>query len=248
MRQKIRLYTNADLKENNAIELNKEQSHYISSVMRQKEGHIVSLFNAACGEWDAIINYISKKNSSLTVTTQTRTPQKEPDLWLLFAPVKNTGVSLIVQKATELGVSKIIPITTERTIVRKINKERIEAIAIEASEQSERISIPKVLDIVSLKDILSEFPEDRKLIFCDESGNGEEAKKILLNQQKGKYAVIVGPEGGFSEAEQQVISSLDNSLPIGLGPRILKADTAVIAALSCVQMLLGDWHIAPKFE
>lgn len=248
MRQKIRLYINADLKENNAIELSKEQSHYMSSVMRQKEGYVVSLFNAACGEWDAVINYISKKNANLTVTKQTKVPHNEPDLWLLFAPVKNTGVSLIVQKATELGVSKIIPITTERTIVRKVNKERLESIAIEASEQSERISVPEVVDIVSLKEILSDFPADRKLIFCDESGNGEEAKKILLNQQKGKYAVVVGPEGGFSAAEQSAISSLDNSLPIGLGPRILKADTAVIAALSCVQMLLGDWNIAPKFE
>lgn len=244
----IRLYVPQSLATGGAVTLNESQSHYLLHVMRHKEGDEVAVFNAQDGEWRARIVSLSKKSVSVNVESCSRAPALEPDLWLLFAPVKNDALHTIVEKATELGASKLIPVLTERTIVRHVNQEKLYKNAVEAAEQCERLSVPEVAPLIDLTKILASWLEDRTLIYCDETGQGENARTVLAALTPRPMAVLIGPEGGFTVQEQQRISSRPFAKPVGLGPRILRADTAAIVALAAVQMMLGDWDKRPDFR
>ncbi|MCD6035631.1 MAG: hypothetical protein K0R63_1372 [Rickettsiales bacterium] len=232
-----------------SLTLPPEQSHYLVNVMRQEEGAILHIFHPEHGEWEATLIHAHKKHTGLSLGKQRRQPSPEPDVWLLFAPVKNAALQTIVEKATELGVSGLQPVITEHTIAHKVNTEKLEIYAIEAAEQCERLSIPTIFPPASLESVLAGWSRKRKLIFCDESGEGNSAQETLSTLPKGEpYAVLIGPEGGFSMREQEHLRQLPFSLAIGLGPRILRADTAAITALSCLQMHIGDWDKQPRFK
>ncbi len=241
----IRLYIIEELSQNCQISLNEAQAHYLFKVMRRKVGDEILLFNGINGLWISQITEIGKNSCVLIVKELIKPQEIGIDFYLCYAPVKNTTTSFIVQKATELGVSKIKAINTKYTIVNKINKERLEKVAIEAAEQCERLTIPIIDEIISLKDLLKTWDINRILFFCDESGKGENiitcVNKIAKKSLNSTCAIIIGPEGGFSEEERDLLNSYSFVQPVSLGPRILKSDTAIISALSIVAAILGDW-------
>lgn len=242
----LRLYVPDALTESAQITLNKNQHHYLARVMRRTISDKLTLFNGKDGEWQARI--ISQDKETVTrVESQLRKQEHKPDIWLLFAPVKNAKPEWIVDKATELGASKIIPTLTRHTIVRKIHDARLQAHAIEAAEQTERMTVPEITTLSPLPKLLEQWPEDRPLLFCDESGNGEPIGKAL-QKQSTPLAIIIGPEGGFAEEEHQLLQNHKQTQPVTLGPRILKADTAAISALALVQSHCGDWQNKPDFR
>lgn len=246
----IRLYTDRPLQAEAAVSLSQAQAHYLRDVMRCKTGDTVALFNGQDGEWQAAITQLAKKTAELTLRAQLREQRPEPDLWLCFAPIKHGRIDYLAQKATELGVSRLQPVITQHTIARRVNGERLQANAIEAAEQSERLSVPEVLDPVSLAALLQSWPEQQRVLcWCDEAGSGVPVGHIAERLQPGtKLALLIGPEGGFSAAERQAIAAIEGVQPIGLGPRVMRADTAAIAALACIQSQLGDWDQAPAFR
>lgn len=246
---KIRLFTTDKLHNAGIVSLNKAQSHYLNNVMRLRLNDRIAVFNQTDGEYIAEIIEQQKNSLVLRIQQQLRNPLAEPDIWLCFAPVKNAPLSNIIQKATELGAQKIVPVITRFTVVNKINHERSAAIAIEAAEQCNRISVPEIMPITNLKQLLTSWDKDRKLFLGDETGAGESAPKILCNIEKGqKYAVIIGPEGGFDKEELQLIKNKPYTTALSFGPRILRADTAAIVALSMVCSFLGDWDEKPYFR
>jgi 16S rRNA (uracil1498-N3)-methyltransferase len=217
--------------------------------MRRKDGDQLLVFNGADGEWLANIVSSSKKHCFLALREQTRLQIIQPDIWLCFAPVKNSPINNIIQKATELGVSLMQPVITQHTVVTKINTGRLGAIAVEAAEQSERITVPKINESIALDKMLSSWDEGRKLILCDESGNGIPMANALLGLKKDtRYAVLIGPEGGFSDSEFAILRNQPYTIPVSMGPRILRADTAAIVALAGVFSILGDWNEKPNFR
>lgn len=225
--------------------LSKPAVHYLRTVLRLSAGDTLIIFNQEHGEWLVEISEITKNAATVMLKEQLRTPESESliDVWLCFAPVKNAPMANIVQKATELGITCFQPIITARTNTSRVNLERIEKNAIEASEQCARLRIPEVSPPLSLKELLGQWDVKRQLIWCDETGGGAPIIDALKNMpKKGSYAVLVGPEGGFSEEELAYIGQKKYVTAVGLGPRILRADTAVISALTCVQAVLGDWH------
>jgi len=244
---KIRIYTENELLKDGVVELVKEQAHYLCNVMRQKEGEEILVFNGASGEWLAKINSISKKNCSLQMVKQTREQKSEPDIWLCFAPVKNAPINYLVQKATELGVSKLVPVFTQRTVVSRVNTERLKLIAVEAAEQSRRLTVPEIEEPVKLSALINGWDENRGLILCDESGGGKPFAKALNDDSRKKYSIIIGPEGGFSQSEFEMLKNKPYVIAVGMGPRILRADTAAIAALTSYMNVLGDWDEQPNF-
>ena len=246
----IRLFISSSLAIGNKIQLDKQQSHYISNVMRRKLSDIVSLFNGQDGEFLAEIVDISKNNTQLLVKEKSKDQQNSPNLTLLYAPVKNAKNEFIVQKATEIGVKAIQPIITKFTIKDKTNSDKLKIVAIEAAEQCERLDIPTIHEITELEKALKNL-SDYKIILCDETGKGESAHDVLtaLKATKtDKFAVVIGPEGGFSDLEISIMHSMKNVHAIGLGPRILRAETAIITALALVQNYLGDFAIQPDFR
>lgn len=248
MNAKIRLYITNDLQDGELATLSPDQSHYLTRVMRMKEGQNILVFNGRDGEYLAEIISANKNNCTINLINKTKEQKQSPDIWLCFAPVKNAPLNFVIQKATELGASALWPVITKNTVVSRVNTERLKANAIEAAEQSRRLDVPEIFEPEKFKQLLSNWPEDRKIIFCDESGNGQPAKEALASLKKGKYAIFIGPEGGFSREEFEIIISKHYIIPICMGPRILRADTAAIAALTCVQNFLGDWDEKPKFE
>lgn len=244
---KTRLFTDQPLTARGNVELGKEQTHYLCHVMRKRIDDALLLFNSHDGEWLGKITSVSKKSCVIDLVEQTQPQRKEPDLWLCFAPVKNAPVNNLVQKATELGVSVLQPVFTQHTITRKVNLERMRSNVIEAAEQSCRLTVPQVNEPVTLDQLLQEWDASRRLIVCDESGNGTPATKALLCLAKGPAAIIIGPEGGFSSDEFSRFRKESFVTSIGMGPRILRADTAAIAALTCFQSTLGDWDEQPDF-
>ena len=236
---KIRLFVDHTLGEAQSVPLNKDQAHYIFSVMRKSIGETILIFDGNNGEWEASIEEISKKSGVLFCIKQTKPQIMPPDLWLFFSPLKKVRTDFIVEKATELGVAKIIPVQTEHTNADRIKLSRLSAHAIEAAEQCGGTYIPKIEELQKIKEVLENFPPNRRLLFCDEKLQASEVN--LENLKKGKWAILVGPEGGFSEVERNYLKGLKFTFSISLGPRILRADTAAVTAISLWQNYLGDW-------
>lgn len=239
MASKVRLYVDQPLAQGQTVSLTKEQAHYLFGVMRLELGGILSLFNGKDGEWDGEIVQASKKNGVLECTARTRPLQLPPDLWLIFAPIKKERTDFIVEKATEMGAARVLPVQTDFTNSGRINQERLQAHAIEAAEQCGGTFVPEVSDIQKLGKLLDHWPEDRQLMFCDEALVG--AAETLAKVDKGPWAILIGPEGGFSNAERKRLQSLPFAHSVSLGPRILRADTAAVAAMTVWQQALGDW-------
>ena len=225
----IRLFFKESLSLNLTAKLDKSQSHYVNKVMRVKVDEVFSLFNSS-GEWEAKILIISKSIVEFNITKQLRQKESTKELWLAFSPIKSNYFNFMIQKATELGVTKFLPIIFDRTIVRKINKERLEKVIIEAAEQSNRINVPSIEDPQSLNELLNN--ERMDLIFTDLNSKN---KKLDLNKLTGNpTCVIIGPEGDFSEEERGQILAFKGIQPIKINENILRSETAVISALSIV--------------
>jgi 16S rRNA (uracil1498-N3)-methyltransferase len=230
----IRLFFSESLSLNLTAKLDKSQSHYVSKVMRIKKSEVFSLFNSS-GEWEAIILDISKNIVEFNITKQLRQKENSKELWLAFSPIKSNYFNFMIQKATELGVTKFLPIIFDRTIVRKVNKERLEKVIIEATEQSNRINIPTIDEPQSLDSFLNNNKTD--LIFTDLNTTN---KKIDLNQlTSNPTCVIIGPEGDFSEEEREQILNYKGVQPIKINENILRSETAVISALSIINYVIN---------
>ncbi len=255
MKAAPRLYVDEPLCVDQNITLDRDAAHYVTSVMRRRVGDDMRLFNGRDGEWTAQVTTLDRKAASLTVTTQTRTFSNVPDLHLLYAPVKKNRSEFIVEKATELGVRAMLSIQTERTNARPLRHDRMVLIAREAAEQTERLDVPHIGTHTPLKTVLEDWDESRALYFCDEAGDSGEQPwggskgraRPMLDVLDGhqasqrKAAILIGPEGGFSTQERAFLRSHAFVHPVTLGPRILRADTAALAALTLWQSVLGDW-------
>ena len=240
-RAKIRLYVDAELNTSGEILLNDKQAHYLTNVMKLGNEDEVLAFNNRQGEFLCALQSKSKKEFYLKVLSQTRLYEQCPNIWLLFAPVKKDQTDFIIQKATELGVSKIIPVITAHTISDKVKRERFVAQSIEAAEQCRRVDLPEILEAQTLEKVLNSWDKERILYFMDETRQAQPANKVF-DAKSPKAAVFVGPEGGFSEDELNLLRSLPFAKGATLGKRILRAETAVAAALSVWQTLAGDWR------
>jgi len=238
----LRLYVEAALGAGLRVTPDNKQAHYLLHVMRAKVGDRVSLFNGRDGEWLARVTDISKRSCSLDCDRRIAEQVDVPDLWLCFAPVKRTPADYIVQKATELGIRVLQPVVTRRTIASRVNLERMRANAIEAAEQSGRTSIPEIRAPLALEKLLAVWPKERRLIFCDESGEAPPLAQVLRAEKDQPWAILIGPEGGFEPTERDALRSHAFVAPAALGPRILRADTAALAALAIWQAVQGDWH------
>lgn len=237
-----RLHTGESLQPGQPVALPKEQAHYLRSVLRLTPGAKVALFNGRDGEWLAEIAELGKSAALLTLIRQLRPQVDEPDLWLVFAPVKHARIDFLAEKATELGVSALWPVFTQRTIVSRVNEDRLRANAIEAAEQSERLTVPMVMPAAKLEAALASWPAGRRLIVCDETGGGIPVAQALSDNVVSGNAVLIGPEGGFTETELDGLRKLPFVTAVSLGPRVLRADTAALAALACFQAVAGDWR------
>ncbi len=243
-----RLYVRAPLAEGAAVELAADQAHYLRNVLRLAPGEAIALFNGRDGEWAARIEAIAKNRATLTVERRTREQRPEPDLWLAFAPIKRARIDFTAQKATELGVSLLWPVLTRHTMVDRVNTDRLAANAVEAAEQSERLTVPEVREPVALEQLIDAWPGDRPLVLCDESGAGggipgiAEALSAAGPEMRRRAGFVIGPEGGFADAELDRLRSLPFVTAVGLGPRLLRADTAALAALAVWQAVAGDWR------
>jgi 16S rRNA (uracil1498-N3)-methyltransferase len=239
---KVRLYVEAPLAAYGRVETSEAQSHYLLHVMRARNGDRISLFNGTDGEWRAIIVNVTKRHCILACEAQARPQEVTPDLWLCFAPIKRTPADYLAQKATELGVSVLQPVITHRTIVSRVNTERMRANALEAAEQSDRLTVPDVRPPLTLEELLAGWPADRQMMFCDEGGEAPPIRDSLAARPPSAWAVLTGPEGGFDSGERERVRSCAFVMPVSLGPRILRADTAALAALAVWQTLVGDWR------
>ncbi len=238
-----RLYVDCPLSPGLAVELNPAQSHYLATVMRRGVGDGLLLFNGRHGEWRAEISGLARgRKATAHISEQTRPQAAEPDLWLLFAPVKRTPVEYIARCATELGVSALMPVITRQTTTRRVKLDRLRSIAMEAAEQCGRLTVPECAAPVSLEERLADWPQDRRLLLCDERGGGAPVAEALGNPPPGPWAVIIGPEGGFTNEEIEAMAAMNSTVRVSFGSRTLRADTAVVAALSCWQALAGDWR------
>jgi 16S rRNA (uracil1498-N3)-methyltransferase len=238
-----RLHLEGRLAPGGAIELAIGQAHYLRSVLRLDRDAAVAGFNITDGEWLCRIAEIGKDRGVLLVERRLRSPEPEPDLWLLFAPIKRARLDWLVEKATELGVSALLPVWTARTQSERINLERLRAHAIEAAEQSERLSVPELRAPETLVRVLGTWPHERRLIVCDESGAGQPIGDAT-HLPATPPAFLVGPEGGFDQTELDAFGKLSFVTRIGLGPRVLRAETAAVAALAVFQAIAGDWRRA----
>ncbi|MBR9863626.1 MAG: 16S rRNA (uracil(1498)-N(3))-methyltransferase [Rhodobacteraceae bacterium] len=237
---KIRLYVDAELGAGQPVAVTKDQAHYLFGVMRLKTGAMVALFNGRDGEWQAEVTVANKRNAVLECRRQSKPLQMPPDLWLLFAPIKKARTDFIVEKAAEMGAARICPVVTEFTQSERMRQDRLQAHAVEAAEQCGGTYVPEVADLTKLDKLLADWPADRQLLFCDETRVGEPATD-LAGLPAGPWAILIGPEGGFSPSEVAHLRGLAFTHSVSLGPRILRADTAAVAALALWQRALGDW-------
>ena len=236
---KIRLYVEHPLGEGQSVPLTRDQAHYLFGVMRLRVGSPLLVFDGANGEWRAEVEQATKRGGALRVVAKTRAMQNPPDIWLLFAPIKKARTDFIVEKAVELGTARIMPVQTEFTNAGRIQRDRLQAHAVEAAEQCGATYVPQVADLARLDAVLGQWDETRRIMFCDEARAGETAATFDI---PGPWAILVGPEGGFSPRERENLQVLTYAQPVSLGPRILRADTAVVAALTLWQRALGDWN------
>jgi 16S rRNA (uracil1498-N3)-methyltransferase len=238
----IRLFVVGDLRAGARITPTPEQAHYLLRVMRLGLDAPLLVFNGRDGEWRARIAEAGKRGCVLAIETSARPQTAPPDLDLIVALVKRPRLETIVEKAAELGARRVRLVLTERTNADRSNIARLTAIATEAAEQTGRLDIPDVAPPEPLLCMLAAWPEGRRLMFCDEAGEADPAARALEPGPRGPWAVLIGPEGGFSPAERAAVRALPQALPVSLGPRILRADTAAIAALCLWQSSLGDWR------
>ena len=236
-----RLFVEADLSEGGAFEATKDQFHYLANVLRAEDGTDVLVFNGRDGEWRAQLSYPTRKRLLLTLAEQTR-PQPAPsDLHYLFAPLKVGRLDYLVQKAVEMGAGLLQPVMTQHVQGKITSLERLEANVIEAAEQCGILGIPQVAAPRRLEDLLQDWPQDRRIIFCDEGHDSQNPLPALKAIKESKLALLIGPEGGFSDSERALLRALPFVTPIPLGPRILRADTAAVAAMAVIQATVGDW-------
>ena len=233
-----RLFVREPLADGAQVELDPSQANYLGNVLRLREGAELLVFDGVSGEWLARIAEAGKKRMTLSVERRTREPETIPDVWLAFAPVKRAQTDWLVEKATELGAAKLIPVMTRRTVVDRVKLERLEAIAIEAAEQCGRTRLPEIAEPVTLQRLLDQRDVARALYFADEGG-GETAAAAF---KTGSALILIGPEGGFTEEERALVRAARNRVAISLGPRILRAETAALAALAAFMTVAGDWR------
>jgi 16S rRNA (uracil1498-N3)-methyltransferase len=239
----VRLYVEADLAAGAEVPLDPAQAHYLRNVMRRAPGDAVRVFNGHHGEWRAKIAALGKGKGALSVEAQTRPQAPEPDLWLLAAPIKRTAIDFVAAKATELGVSAIQPVFTRRTAVTRVNADRMRANVIEAAEQCERLTVPAVRAAAQLDKVLGAWPRGRRLLFADETRSGRPIAEALAAERAKMpepWAILIGPEGGFAPEELQRIRAVPGVVPVSLGARLLRADTAALAALAVWQAVMAS--------
>ncbi len=235
-----RLLIDQSLQAGQTLALSDGHIHYLKHVLRMEAGDALRVFNGQCGEWAAQITDFGKRSASITILKQLRRPYQVPDIWLLFAPVRKHRNAFILEKATELGVARLQPVVTQRTQYAKLRLDKMEAQIIEAAEQTERLDRPRLMATRPLEQLLKDWPEERTIIFADEAGDSPAALPVL-QALTGPAALLVGPEGGFTEAERDSLRAHDQVKPVTLGPRILRADTAALSLLTLWQATQGDW-------
>lgn len=233
-----RLFVRELLSEGTAVELDARQANYLGNVLRMGAGAQLLIFDGTSGEWLARIAVAGKKQMTLAVERLTRAPESVPDLWLAFAPVKRNQTDWLIEKATELGAARLIPVMTQRTVAERVRLDRLESIAVEAAEQCGRTILPQIARQVSLAQFLEQRDTNRALYFADESG-GEPVANAF---KPGPAVILTGPEGGFTAEERELVRGAPNAVAITLGPRILRAETAALAALASYMAIAGDWR------
>ena len=240
MANKTRLYVDHPLAQGQPVPLSREQAHYLFGVMRLGQGDGVSLINGADGEWDATVAEAGKKGGVLVCEAMTKPLQLPPDVWLAFAPIRKERTAFIVEKATELGAARILPVQTEYTNnADRLRVDKLRAHALEATEQCGGTYVPPVDELQKLSKLLDTWDPARRIMFCDETMIGKAS--ALAGDLAGPWAIVIGPEGGFSPTERDRLRAMDCARPVSLGPRILRADTAAVAALTLWQAAAGDW-------
>ena len=246
-----RLFVDADLAEGRMVACTPAQANYLRNVLRLGPGDPILAFNGRDGEWRAEVADAGRRATALAVRAQTRAQEGGPDIDYLFAPLKRARLDYMVEKATEMGVARLRPVRTRRTVADRVNLERMRAHAIEAAEQSERLSVPTIREALNLHGVLAQWPSERRLLACVEAGTAKPIAEVLSAAKQeppsnhGAWAILVGPAGGFTRSELDALHKLPFVTPVGLGPRILRADTAALAALACWQAILGDGQQRP---
>lgn len=243
-----RLFIRAVLSPGARAELDRAQAHYLINVLRLGDGSPILVFNGRDGEFRAALTSVGKRGQALEIGEHVRVQPATSDLRYLFAPLKHARLDYMIGKAVEMGVSRLTPVLTQHAQVGRINLERMEANAIEAAEQCGILSLPRIDEPVSLESLLDGWTEgepERRIVFCDEGDGRADPLAVLAAAPKAPLAVLVGPEGGFSDGERERLRSLPFVTPLPLGPRILRADTAAVAALALVQAAMGDWRTTP---
>tara|TARA_Y100001970_G_scaffold246661_1_gene314775 strand:- start:273 stop:1004 length:732 start_codon:yes stop_codon:yes gene_type:complete len=241
-KSKTRIFINQSISANLIIYIKNKQHHFLKNVLRSKINDQINIFDGKSGEWQAVISSINRDNTVLRVMKNIKILEKSPDIWLILAPIKQNKMSIAIQKATELGVSKIIPCLTTYTNIKKINLRNLKENTIDAAEQSERLDIPSIEKEINLSSLLNNWPKDRKLIYCDETIRNDKfiiESLLPYKNTKNKFAVLVGPEGGFAENEKILINEFENIISVSLGKRVLRSDTAITVALFCIQQILS---------
>ena len=241
MSAKVRLYVEHPLGAGQSVPLDRDQAHYLFGVMRLGQGAVVALFNGRDGEWQAEVAESGKRGGALTCRAQSKSLQLPPDLWLMFAPIKKARTDFIVEKAAEMGAARIMPVVTDYTNSERIRQDRLQAHAVEAAEQCGGTYVPDVAELQKLSRLLDHWPADRQLMFCDEAEVGNALELAAGDHKNAPWAIVIGPEGGFSDGERKRLSAMAQSHVVSLGPRILRADTAAVAAMTLWQTSLGDW-------
>ena len=237
---KIRLFIDHPLAEGQGVPLNPDQAHYLAAVMRQAAGDEILAFNGRDGEWLARIERIAKRNGDLLALRPTAPQLDPPDLWLVFAPIKKARTDFIVEKAAEMGAARILPVQTDHTNSERIRQDRLQAHAVEAAEQCGGTFVPEVGDLLALSRLLDGWDPGRRILWADEALAGP--SETLQGLPRGPWAILIGPEGGWSESERKRLLAMECVTRISLGPRILRADTAAVASLALWQASLGDWR------
>ena len=240
---RVRLYLDQPLGAGQTLTLDRDQAHYLFGVMRLAPGDRLAVFDGRTGEWEAEVTQAGKRAGALRCLERVKPLQAPPDLWLLFAPIKKARTDFIVEKAAELGAARVLPVTTEFTNAERVNRARLQAHAVEAAEQCGGTFVPEVAELARLGDVLRDWPAERRLMFCDEAlaGRASPLADGVAKRGAEPWAILIGPEGGFSDSERARLRGMAQAVTVSLGPRVLRADTAAVAALALWQSRLGDW-------